>query len=118
MIKAVFFDIDGTLREFEESGIPAYTRTALKLAADAGLRLCIATGRHWLEIEEEGLLADLVFDAYVTLNGQLCYEREGAMRRGGLCTETPFPRTRWSACFSCLKRSPFPAFSWRRTKCT
>ena len=26
MIKAIFFDIDGTLRDFEEKGIPEYTR--------------------------------------------------------------------------------------------
>lgn len=76
MIKAIFFDIDGTLRDFEEKGIPEYTRRALDMAREAGMRLCIATGRHWLEIEEEGLLGDLEFDAYVTLNGQLCYVRE------------------------------------------
>ena len=72
MIKAIFFDIDGTLRDFEEKGITEYTRKALDKAREAGLRLFIATGRHWLEIEEEGLLGDLEFDAYVTLNGQLC----------------------------------------------
>ena len=45
MIKAIFFDIDGTLRDFEEKGIPEYTRRALDMAREAGLRLCIATGR-------------------------------------------------------------------------
>lgn len=108
MIKAVFFDIDGTLREFEESGIPAYTRTALKLAADAGLRLCIATGRHWLEIEEEGLLADLVFDAYVTLNGQLCYEREGGHAPGRAVYRNPIPQDQVERLFQLLKEEPFP----------
>ena len=32
MIKAIFFDIDGTLRDFEEKGIPEYTRKALDKA--------------------------------------------------------------------------------------
>ncbi len=74
MVKAIFFDIDGTLREFEKKGISMSTRQALDKARQAGIRLFIATGRHYLEIEEEKLLDDLVFDAYVTLNGQYCYE--------------------------------------------
>lgn len=89
MIKAIFFDIDGTLRDFEEKGIPEYTRRALDMAREAGLRVCIATGRHWLEIEEEGLLGDLEFDAYVTLNGQLCYVREGQELPGRAIYKNP-----------------------------
>jgi len=65
MVKAIFFDIDGTLREFEKKGISMSTRQALDKARQAGIRLFIATGRHYLEIEEEKLLDDLVFDAEV-----------------------------------------------------
>ena len=53
MVKAIFFDIDGTLREFEKKGISMSTRQALDKARQAGIRLFIATGRHYLEIEEE-----------------------------------------------------------------
>ena len=63
MVKAIFFDIDGTLREFEKKGISMSTRQALDKARQAGIRLFIATGRHYLEIEEEKLLDDLVVDA-------------------------------------------------------
>lgn len=72
-IKAIFFDIDGTLRDFQTGRIPDSAKEALLEARKAGLLLFIATGRHKLEIEEENLLEGMPFDGYVTLNGQYCY---------------------------------------------
>lgn len=72
-IKAIFFDIDGTLRDFEQQRIPESSKAALSKARKAGLGLFIATGRHKLEMEEENLLEGIGFDGYVTLNGQYCY---------------------------------------------
>lgn len=74
MIKAVFFDIDGTLRDFTEQGIRPGTYKALDLARRAGIRCFTATGRHLLEIQEEGLLGSLAFDGLVLLNGSLCLD--------------------------------------------
>ncbi len=74
MIKAVFFDIDGTLRDFTEQGIRPCTYEALDLARKAGIRCFTATGRHLLEIQEENLLGRLVFDGHVLLNGSLCLD--------------------------------------------
>jgi hypothetical protein len=74
MIKAIFFDIDGTLRDFTEQGIRPSTYEALDLARKAGILCFVATGRHLLEIREEGLLGDLRFDGYVLLNGSLCLD--------------------------------------------
>ena len=108
MIKAIFFDIDGTLRDFEEKGIPEYTRRALDMAREAGLRLCIATGRHWLEIEEEGLLGDLEFDAYVTLNGQLCYVREGRELPGRAIYKNPIDPGQVRRLLGMIEEEPFP----------
>ena len=108
MIKAIFFDIDGTLRDFEEKGIPEYTRRALDMAREAGLRLCIATGRHWLEIEEEGLLGDLEFDAYVTLNGQLCYVREGRELPGRAIYKNPIDPGQVRRLLEMMEEEPFP----------
>lgn len=76
MIKAIFFDIDGTLRDFTEQGIRPCVYQALDLAHKAGLRCFVATGRHLLEIQEENLLEDLVFDGYVLLNGSLCLDEK------------------------------------------
>lgn len=84
MVKAIFFDIDGTLREFDGGGICGSTKRALAEARKAGIRLFIATGRHYLEIEEENLLEDLEFDGYVTLNGQYCFlEGSGGKKHRG-----------------------------------
>lgn len=74
MIKAIFFDIDGTLRDFTEDGIRPSTYEALDLARKAGIRCFVATGRHLLEIREEELLGSLAFDGYVLLNGSLCLD--------------------------------------------
>lgn len=76
MIKAIFFDIDGTLRDFTEKGIRPGTYQAIALAKHHGIRCFIATGRHLLEIQEENLLDQLAFDGYVLLNGSLCFDAQ------------------------------------------
>ena len=45
MVKAIFFDIDGTLVSFETHKIPASTQEALKTLRDKGIKIFIATGR-------------------------------------------------------------------------
>lgn len=74
MIKAIFFDIDGTLRNFTEKGIRPTTYRAIDLARSRGVLCFIATGRHLLEIQEENLLGRLAFDGYILLNGGLCLD--------------------------------------------
>ena len=73
MIKIIFFDIDGTLRPFETGVIPEDSKAAIKKAQDAGVLCAIATGRHWVEIYNEGLVEDMYFDAFVTLDGAYDY---------------------------------------------
>lgn len=70
MIKAVFFDIDGTLVSFKTHQIPRSAVQALKQLHDRGIRIFVATGRG-----RDGLsvLDDIPFDGYITLNGQYCY---------------------------------------------
>lgn len=105
MVKAIFFDIDGTLREFEQKGIGEDTRQALRRASGAGVRLFIATGRHYMEMEEENLLDGLTFDAYVTLNGQYCYE-DGRERR--VIYKNPIPGDQMKILLEILREQPFP----------
>lgn len=93
MIKAIFFDIDGTLRDFTEQGIRPSTYEALDLARKAGILCFVATGRHLLEIREEGLLGDLRFDGYVLLNGSLCLDGSFSPY-----TKIPFPHPRFRLC--------------------
>ena len=70
MIKAIFFDIDGTLLSHKSKRIPNSTIDAFKQLREKGIYLFAATGRHMLEMEQLPLEC-LEFDGYITLNGQL-----------------------------------------------
>lgn len=70
MIKAVFFDIDGTLVSFQTHRIPESAKSAICQLRKQGIKVFIATGRHWRVINN---LDGLDFDGYITLNGSCCY---------------------------------------------
>lgn len=74
MIKAIFFDIDGTLVSFNTHRIPESTIEALALLRRKGIKIFIATGRHRSAINN---LGDEVFDGYVTTNGSYCVNKQG-----------------------------------------
>lgn len=74
-IKAVFFDIDGTLISHEEGRVPQSTKNALEQLRKRKIKVIVATGRHMLELKQLPL-NDLKFDGYVILNGQLCLDAE------------------------------------------
>lgn len=76
MIRAAFFDIDGTLLSHRTGEVPQSAKRALKLLRDKGIRIFTATGRHFLEIQELPV-NDMAFDGHVTLNGQLCLDGKG-----------------------------------------
>lgn len=69
MIKAIFFDVDGTLVPSGGQTLPAETLCALKELRRKGIHLFIATGRHISMLD--GIRADFEFDGYGTMNGQL-----------------------------------------------
>lgn len=69
MIKAVFFDIDGTLVSFKTHRVPKSTVKAIAALRTQGIRVFVASGRHILSINN---LGDLQFDGYITLNGGYC----------------------------------------------
>ncbi len=69
-IKAVFFDIDGTLVSFTTHCVPDSTRDALNRLRKAGIKVFIASGRHKKYINN---LGDLEFDGYVTVNGTMTW---------------------------------------------
>ena len=77
MIKAIFFDIDGTLVSFKTHKIPESTIQALHTLKAKGIKLFIATGRPPYDlkflIDEFGDL----FTGYITFNGQYCYDSTG-----------------------------------------
>ena len=75
MIKAIFFDIDGTLIDFETHSIPESTLQTLHKLQAKGVKLCIASGRPPVQLP---LLGDVFnsypWDGYILLNGQYCMD--------------------------------------------
>lgn len=67
-IKALFFDIDGTLVSFKTHAIPQSAVDALTEAHRRGIRIFISTGRPIAIITNLGQIAPLI-DGYVTTNG-------------------------------------------------
>lgn len=102
VIDLIFFDIDGTLREFESGRIPPATKEAVRKAKEAGVLTAIATGRHLLEIEEEQLLEDMEFDFYITLNGQYC------SRGKEIVFANPIPADQVKKMIEMIEEEPFP----------
>lgn len=74
MIKALFFDVDGTLVSFNTHTIPPSTIEGIKIARKSGLKIFIATGRPKVIINNLHALqeADLI-DGYITMNGSYCF---------------------------------------------
>lgn len=73
MIKAIFFDIDGTLLSIKTGQVPASAKKAIIKLREKGIRTFIATGRNMLQIESLPM-EGIPFDGYVTLNGQICLD--------------------------------------------
>lgn len=76
MIKAIFFDIDGTLISSLHPRMKQETIDALYQLRQQGILLFIASGRHTLEIEELQLDHDFHFDGYLLLNGGYCFNEK------------------------------------------
>jgi Cof subfamily protein (haloacid dehalogenase superfamily) len=70
MIRAAFFDVDGTLLSHKTKQVPPSARSALQKLKAAGIPCIVATGRQISEMEKLPI-ADIAFDGYLTLNGQL-----------------------------------------------
>lgn len=76
-IRAVFFDIDGTLTSFVTHEVPASTVEAIHALQARGIRVFICTGRAPSQM---GVVLDtmpVTFDGLVGLNGQYCADSSG-----------------------------------------
>ncbi len=74
MIKAVFFDIDGTLVSFKTHTIPTSTHKALSKLKEKGIKVFIATGRPQILLNN---LEKTFFDGFIIMNGAHCYTHDG-----------------------------------------
>ncbi|MDR0977413.1 MAG: Cof-type HAD-IIB family hydrolase [Prevotellaceae bacterium] len=74
MIKALFFDIDGTLVSFDTHVVPPSAVDAIRAAHEAGVRIFIATGRPAVIINNIAPLQQAgLISGYVTMNGAYCF---------------------------------------------
>ena len=74
--KIVFFDIDGTLIDMQAKKITPKMLETLHRLQDRGIKICIATGRSPMVLPK---IDGVAFDAYLTFNGSLCYDRKGVI---------------------------------------
>ena len=102
MIKAVFFDIDGTLLSHKTYSVPDSTVRALEQLREKGVLYFIATGRHLPELKKLQPLQGLRFDGYVTLNGQYCCNDTGVIYH------CPIRHSDVAALLDFLKAEPHP----------
>lgn len=72
MIKALFFDIDGTLVSFKTHMVPDSTIQALTAAKSKGIEIYISTGRPYTLINNIKAIEHLI-DGYITANGAYCF---------------------------------------------
>ncbi len=73
-IKAVFFDIDGTLVSFTTHTVPESARRAIARLRERGVKVFIATGRLLRHTE---VVSDIEVDGYITVNGSYCLTASG-----------------------------------------
>ena len=74
-VKALFFDIDGTLVSFKTHRIPQSTVDALEQAKKNGVEIYISTGRPKQIINNLGQIEHLI-DGYITTNGARCFVQD------------------------------------------
>ena len=83
-IKAVFFDIDGTLVSFKSHTVPESARRAIARLREQGVKVFIATGRLMKHV---GIVNEIEVDGYITVNGGYCITSAGEV-----IFESAFPR--------------------------
>lgn len=77
MIKAVFFDIDGTLVSWKTGKYPDSVRYVMDALHEKDIACIVATGRSKYELIQDRALHGLRFDAYLTNNGQEALDAAG-----------------------------------------
>lgn len=101
MIKAIFFDIDGTLVSFKTHCIPESAVKAIELVKRRGIKIYISTGRPLSLINNLNEIQHLI-DGYITTNGALCFSGND------IISCTPIPREDVQTMISFSDKMRFP----------
>lgn len=88
MIRAIFFDIDGTLLSFQTHAVPESTQKALLQLREKGIKVFLATGRPPKTAAFVRHSFDFEFDGAVTMNGQYCLAGGEVIHEKAIPTES------------------------------
>ncbi|MDR2470295.1 MAG: Cof-type HAD-IIB family hydrolase [Tannerella sp.] len=100
-IKAIFFDIDGTLVSFRTHSVPLSALRALDSLRANGVKTFVATGRMLSMITA---LNGIPFDGYITNNGAYCVDASCQK----VIYACPVPQEDLEALVDHLEKDPFP----------
>ena len=111
-IKALFFDIDGTLVSFKTHKIPQSTVDALEQAKKNGVEVYISTGRPQLIINNLGQIEHLI-DGYITTNGARCFVGDKVVSQHAILPEDVVSLLLANFTFSgaLIEQFPFPLWA-------
>lgn len=102
MIKAIFFDLDGTIISFKTGIYSPAIKHAFNALQSKGILLFAATGRSPYELKITRMIDGLQFDAIVSMNGQYCYnDNETILSR-------TFDKKILAQILEQIKQTPFP----------
>lgn len=104
MITSVFLDLDGTLLSHATGRVPQSAIGALAGLRDRGIRVFLASGRHYLELADLPL-AGVTFDGMVLANGSVCMDGSGSVFFGEM-----LPQESVKAMLDEVERDPFPCW--------
>ena len=102
MIKAAFFDLDGTLLSHTAHFVPQSARDSLDRLKSKAIKTYLCTGRHAVELDLLPV-GDISFDGYITLNGHLCLDQNKQKMFG-----IPFPEETTRALIDIFKERKLP----------
>lgn len=98
MIKALFFDIDGTLVSFNTHQIPVSTVSAIVEAKARGVQIFISTGRPKIIINNVQALEERnLIDGYITMNGGYCFAGDTVISKHPISHRSIETITRYAA---------------------
>ena len=109
MIKAIFFDVDGTLVDPATHAIPQTTLDTLHALRERGVRLFVSTGRHMTMLDD--VKAAFPFDGYLTVSGQFCLCGDTVVR------SAPIPRVGMEELTAAMARHGFSGMFLEGEEC-
>lgn len=109
-IKAIFFDIDGTLVSFKTHQVPQSTIDALEELRKKDIKVFVATGRMLKMVD---VLDGIPFDGYITYNGAYCVDEQH-----NEIYANPFAKEDLEMLVRHLEKDPFPVSFMKRHEMT